>query len=260
MPDPVWLADVIREVGLTCDIFPGAFDRGHGDMPGTQWGTMWHHTGAPAGSTPGPRAIAQHPTLGLASQLYLARDGRWTLCGVGIAYHAGRGSYTGLPTNNANPYVIGIEAENSGTEGWSAAQYGAYVLGTAAIHRRLGVGANRMIGHREWSSEGKWDPGGLDLGIARAHIADALAELGAGRRVPAINRYRVNSRTINAIDTGGGAMTDRQLLQEIWGQLRGPGGKGWAQLGNRTPVDALADVIARLDRIERLLTEQRIGE
>lgn len=31
-----------------------------------------------------------------------------------------------------------------------------------------------------------------------------------------------------------------QLLQETWDQLRGPDGHGWAQLGNRSIVDALA--------------------
>lgn len=28
MSDPIWLPDVLRAAGLTCDIYPGAFDRG----------------------------------------------------------------------------------------------------------------------------------------------------------------------------------------------------------------------------------------
>lgn len=41
---------------------------------------------------------------------------------------------------------------------------------------------------------------------------------------------------------------DRQMLRDIWDQLRGPEGKGWPQLGRTaegddlTPVDALADI------------------
>ena len=41
---------------------------------------------------------------------------------------------------------------------------------------------------------------------------------------------------------------DRRMLREVWEQLRGPGGKGWSQLGqndkgqNLTVVDALAEV------------------
>ena len=48
-------------------------------------------------------------------------------------------------------------------------------------------------------------------------------------------------------------------LQDVWTQLRGPGGKGWKQLGqdsqgrNLTPVDALAAIRCQLAEIERKL-------
>lgn len=51
-------------------------------------------------------------------------------------------------------------------------------------------------------------------------------------------------------------------LQDVWTQLRGPGGKGWAQLGvndkgqNLTPVDALAAIRQDLARIEKKLEER----
>lgn len=38
-------------------------------------------------------------------------------------------------------------------------------------------------------------------------------------------------------------LTDRELLQQIWDQLRGPDGKGWPQLGGRTLVDAVAELL-----------------
>jgi hypothetical protein len=42
---------------------------------------------------------------------------------------------------------------------------------------------------------------------------------------------------------------DRKKLNEVWDQLRGPGGKGWPQLGNLTPVDALAKALGLLGKI-----------
>ncbi|SDT84708.1 hypothetical protein SAMN04488548_13125 [Gordonia westfalica] len=50
MADPVWLPDVLRAEGLKVDIYPGAFERGHGDF-GTIWGPFMHHTGS-FGETP----------------------------------------------------------------------------------------------------------------------------------------------------------------------------------------------------------------
>lgn len=177
MGDPTWLPDVLRAAGLKCDIYPGAFDRGHGDF-GEIWGVVCHHTGS-FGET--PRGIAEHPSLGLASQLYLARDGRYTLCGVGVAWHAGAGAYPGLPANNANFRTIGIEGANDGggTPGkphhqpWSDDQYNAYVIGVGAILKHLGQPASHSIDHKEWAgaAQGKWDRGGIDPNLFRNDVA-----------------------------------------------------------------------------------------
>lgn len=176
MSDPVWLPDVLRAAGLRCDIFPGAFDRGHGDF-GNIWGVVCHHTGS-FGET--PNGIAEHPELGLASQLFLDRNGIWTLCGVGVAWHAGNGSWPGLPTNGANQQTIGIEAQNDGggTPGkphhipWSDVQYNSYVIGVAAILRNLNQPDSHSIDHKEWAgaAQGKWDRGGLDPNIFRRDV------------------------------------------------------------------------------------------
>lgn len=193
MSDPTWLPDVLRAAGLRCDVYPGAFDRGHGDF-GNIWGIVAHHTGS-FGET--PRGIAEHPALGLASQLYLSRDGVYTLCGVGIAWHAGEGSWPGIPTNNANQCTIGIEAANDGTSGWSAAQYNAYVRGCAAILNRLGQPASHVIGHKEWAAiQGKWDPGGINMNTFRADVARVQAELrgGAPKPVPVVNQIDAQAK------------------------------------------------------------------
>lgn len=175
MSDPVWLPDVIRAAGVKCNIFPGAFDRGHGDF-GTIWGPFMHHTGS-FGET--PNGIANHPSLGLASQIHLAADGVATLCGVGIAWHAGTGSWPGIPTNNGNQVCIGIEAAHNGTSAWSAAQYGSYLKIVRAINKRLGNPLNKVVAHKEYGAiQGKWDPGNLDMKLFRQRLlADEPAKV-----------------------------------------------------------------------------------
>lgn len=180
MGDPIWLPEVLRSAGLTVHEYPGWRDRGHGDF-GSIWGVVCHHTGSFAETA---RGIAEHPDLGLASQLYLAPDGTYTVCGVGIAWHAGVGSWPGLPRDDANRLTIGIEAANDGggrpglphRHGWSDAQYDAYVTGVAAILRHLGVPASHAIGHKEWAGDeqGKWDPGAIDMDIFRADVARVI--------------------------------------------------------------------------------------
>lgn len=185
--DPVFLEQVIRDAGVSVSLYPGALDRGQGDFYQI-WGIIDHHTGAPVGSNPGPGAIANHPTLGLASQIHLSRKGVATICGVGIAYHAGEGSWPGIRTNAANQVTIGVEAENSGTEGWSSEQYWAYVRINAAILRKIEQPSSHTIGHKEWAKvQGKWDPGGMDMGKFRADVGNMIAELnGVKPDVPVI--------------------------------------------------------------------------
>ncbi|WP_109527989.1 N-acetylmuramoyl-L-alanine amidase [Nocardia aurea] len=172
--DPVWLADVLREEGLRVVEFSDWRERGHGDF-GEIWGVIAHHTGS--SRTPASEIAYGLPTLeGPLSQVHLARDGTVTVVAVGVAWHAGRGAWPGLPEDNANYHTIGIEAANNGTEGWSSAQYDAYVGCCAAILRRLGHGADRVIGHKEWAGpkQGKWDPGAMDMDLFRADVADRL--------------------------------------------------------------------------------------
>ena len=254
--DPIWLADVLREEGLTCDIYPGAFNRGKGDFAGI-WGVMAHHTGAPAGSNPGPKAIAEHPSLGLASQLHLDRNGKYTLCGVGIAWHAGVGSYPGLPTNDANRLTIGIEAENSGTEGWQPAQYDAYVRGVAAILRKLGHDSSRVIGHKEWGgkAQGKWDPGGIDMDAFRRDVQKHIDKGKAGKPSEGDLTMADVERLEQFIMTylGPGLSDIKDNRQQLTGGRDAGEYPGWPQLGNRTLVDAVSQVLTNQTRINERL-------
>lgn len=179
--DPVWIPDVLRKAGLKCNEFPGWRDRGHGDF-GTIWGIIDHHTGS-FGET--PNGIANHPSLGLASQLYLGKNGEFTMCGVGIAWHAGVGSWKGIPINDANSCTIGIEAAHDGTSPWGSAQYNSYVKGNAAILKHMGYNSDRSIGHKEWGAiQGKWDPGNIDMIKFRREIQ---AEIKGAPSLPVVN-------------------------------------------------------------------------
>jgi hypothetical protein len=172
--DPLWLADVLRAEGLKVVELDGWKTRGQGDQY-KLWGIICHHTG---GNNSPVSEIAFHRQLGLAAQIHLAKDGTVTVCGVGKANHAGAGDYPGLPSDNANPYTIGIEAVNlppkngAHRESWPNAQYDAYVKCCAAICRKLAVRADRVISHKEWAGrkQGKWDPGSIDMNIFRADV------------------------------------------------------------------------------------------
>ena len=166
--DPVWIPEVLRKAGLRVKEIAGWRDRGHGDF-GNIWGVLDHHTGSNNAS---PESIAFHPSLGLASQLHLDQQGVFTMCGVGVAWHAGMGSWPGIPTNNGNQCLIGIEAANDGTSGWPKAQYDSYVAGNAAMLKHMGHKEDRSIGHKEYAAiQGKWDPGMIDMNRFRRDIA-----------------------------------------------------------------------------------------
>lgn len=181
----MWLEDVLRaEPGLDVATLNGPSGwpwqkHGHGDFLDI-WGVMAHHTGGshtPATEIRDGVRYADGSTLkGPLSQIHLAKSGLATIVAVGIAWHAGRGSYPGLPTNNANYHTIGIEAQNNGTEGWSHTQYWAYVRTVAAILRRLGYNSSRVIGHKEYSGHvtGKWDPGGMNMDKFRADVQEVI--------------------------------------------------------------------------------------
>lgn len=236
--DPVWIEDVLRPaLGDRLKTFPGWQDRGHGDFS-TLWGIVWHHTG---NSNEKPDTIANHPTLGLASNLHIAKDGTVTITGVGVAWHAGQGSYPGLPTNDANQHTIGIECawpdirpDGSYDPGqrWPDAQIIAMRDVGAALTAKLGVDVSHNIGHKEWAgaSQGKWDPGNLDMNWFRGEIAkDMRGEFDPKPSVPPTPQPA--------------PVLPPDYAKESWDQLR----IAWPQLGHRTLVDAVAELLRRTE-------------
>lgn len=243
--DPTWLADALRAEGVKVVEWSGKDNAGkpydwksvgNGGTMGTLWGAMFHHTGG--GNSPVSEIRFGTSSLrGLLSQIHLAKDGTATVCGVGPAYHAGLGSYPGVPTNNGNSVLIGVEMVNDGYTPYPIEQWDAAVKIGAAISRKLGVGADRNIAHREYAgaAQGKWDPSVKlwDMAEFRRQVAARLAKPASPTSTPGVK-----------------TVSDTDILRDIRAQLTGSSeaGKypGWKQLGNRTLVDALAAIGEKL--------------
>ncbi|MET8797450.1 N-acetylmuramoyl-L-alanine amidase [Nocardia sp. NPDC004568] len=248
--DPVWLADVLRGAGLAVIEHDGWRERGHGDFLDIR-GVLCHHTG---GGGPNDWRIVQdgRPDLpGPLAQLVLEKDGTYRVIAVGVCWHAGRGSWPGWPTDNANYHTIGIEAVSRGTPpwDWTPAQLDAYKRGCAALLRRIGRGAGDCVAHREYSSEGKIDPAGLDMNAFRRDV-QALLD-GKGDQMAfleeKITNYHGEQVTVGTLlhylDKHVGLTLD-QLSGA--GTARGANFPGWDFLGDRTTAEALGVIGAAL--------------
>jgi len=247
--DPVWLEDVLRPVlGDKLRTLAGWENRGHGDF-GDIWGVLWHHTGN-SNATAESIRDGRPDLAGPVSNLHIAPDGTVTIVAVGVSWHAGEGSYPGLPTNNANNRLIGIECawptihpDGSFDRGeiWPDAQIISMRDVAAALTSKLGYGAERNIGHKEWagSAQGKWDPGNIDMDWFRGEVAKAMR--GEFRPTPQVAASPVPQDSPRLAQPTN-PRADRVLLEEIWAQLRGPEGNGWQQLGGKTVVDYLAEL------------------
>jgi hypothetical protein len=215
--DPIWLADVLRaqKPALKVRELPDWQQYGHGDMRAITH-VMLHHTGNARETAESIRR--GRPDLpGPLSQLHIAQDGTVTVVAAGVCWHAGMGSYPGIPTDLANYHTIGIECawprDTSITpatqtrERWPDAQIIAMRDTCAAILTRLGFGSDRVIGHKEWAgkSQGKWDPGGIQLDpwfrreVAKAQRGDF-----------------VTAKPMNPPRD----WSDRQLLEAIWNDVQ----------------------------------------
>jgi hypothetical protein len=176
-----WLADVLRSTGLTVNETDGWKTRGHGDV-GKIKGVLCHHTAGPLGHGDAPSlAVVRdgRPDLpGPLAQLVLGRSGTFYVVAAGRAYHAGKGSWPSVGTDNGNEHLIGIEAENTGLENepWPQVQLMAYARGAAAVLKHVGAPASMCLGHKEWAPGRKSDPS-FDMLTFRAATAAQMAQL-----------------------------------------------------------------------------------
>ncbi|WP_109527271.1 MULTISPECIES: N-acetylmuramoyl-L-alanine amidase [Nocardia] len=247
--DPTWLADVLRAEGLKV-IEQGAWlSSGHDDFSDIR-GVLCHHT---AGGGTSDWLIVQNgrPDLeGPLAQLVLERDGTFRVIAAGVCWHAGRGSWPGWPTNNANYHTIGIEAVNSGTgsQEWPAVQLDAYKRGCAAILRRIGRSANDCVAHREYSSEGKIDPYGIDMDAFRRDVQKIIDQDPGGDEMALQETFKNYKGETVTLGTAVRYMDE--YINQIREQLGGPKPfAGWPQLDDKTVVDSLADAHRKIDAI-----------
>jgi hypothetical protein len=150
----LWLAQVLREAGLTVHELPGWKTRGKGDGFGPIRGITCHATAGSIHSTDSGELrtlVRGRPGLsGPIAQLYLSRSGDWHVVASGRCNHNFVG-WAGPNRGFGNSSLLGIEAQHSNrdSEPWTERQYESYVRGVAALARRLDVPVTRIGGHKE---------------------------------------------------------------------------------------------------------------
>ena len=187
MPMLTDLADVLRGAGLKVVEVPGWRTNARPASTGgfDPRGNLWHHTGAKDTnplSIEDDRAYAEWlAEVGRSDlpaplcQLSVGRDGTIYVCAAGRGNHAGTAKASGpIPAGDGNELYLGWECQNSGSEGWTPAQYDAMVRGGAATSRAYGWTAEANRAHKETSVTGKWDPGLLDMDRFRVDVRVAM--------------------------------------------------------------------------------------
>ncbi|MER5883079.1 peptidoglycan-binding protein [Streptomyces sp. NPDC001941] len=170
-------------------------NRNHKGSWGPVHGLMVHHTGS---DSTDQRELLYKGLADLPGPLChvgLAQDGTIHLVGWGRANHAGAGdddvlaaviAEKPIPPDNesntdGNARFYGVEIWYSGSHEMSAAQYSTLRLLAAAICDFHDWHAGSVIGHGEWGSPGKWDPGYapgrmMDMDKVRADIKATIAK------------------------------------------------------------------------------------
>lgn len=159
------LATAARKSGLPVVEIAGWKTRGRPASTGgfNPKGVMAHHTGDRGEGKWVAEGILSKGRSGLPGplcQLALGRDGTVYVVAAGRANHAGAGKTVKfMKAGDGNSQAIGIEAMNNGSEGWTTKQLNAYHRLCAALCDHYGWSRDNVVGHGEFSSAGKWDPG-----------------------------------------------------------------------------------------------------
>ena len=185
------LADACRKSGLDVVEVDGWRNRSRPASSGgfNPRGVLCHHTG---GFGDGRKYADWLALTGRADlpaplcQLTLDRQGCVYVLAAGRANHAGKAKAQGtLPAGDGNELYLGIEAMNSGSEGWDDVQYDAYVRLVAALVEHYGWPVANVRGHKETSVTGKVDPA-FDMREFREDVimAQVAARTPAPKRRP----------------------------------------------------------------------------
>lgn len=170
-------------------------NRNHVGKWGPVHGLMVHHTGSDAKDQ---RELLYKGVNGLPGplcQFGLSQDGTIHLVGWGRANHAGAGDDDVLDAviaeklipnddesnTDGNARFYGVEVWYSGSHPMTDKQYATLRLLAAAICDFHDWSEGSVIGHGEWGSPGKWDPGiksgvMMDMDKVRRDIKATLAK------------------------------------------------------------------------------------
>lgn len=163
----------------------------------------------------------------------------------------------------ANSYInqtsIGIEIANSGgaAQDWpitgTAIEEAAHLVAAICRYYKLGApkAGSSVRFHREFTGTScphHLAPGGKYYQTLMSRAAFWYERMGNPAPAPTPAKPDTVEEDMNA--------DQNRMLQEIWDQLRGPGGKGWPQLGqnekgqNLTLIDAIAALRADVDELK----------
>jgi hypothetical protein len=181
------LPSVLRQARLHVVEVPGWRELSRPESAGgfAPVGNLWHHTGS---KDTNPLSIeddyeyavwlAKIGRSDLAAPLCqgsIGRNGTVYVCAAGRGNHAGKAKASGpVPAGDGNTLYLGWECQNTGSEGWTPAQYDAMVRVGAATSMAYGWTAAANRAHRETSVTGKWDPGLLAMDEFRSDIDDQM--------------------------------------------------------------------------------------
>jgi hypothetical protein len=243
----LWLPQVLRDAGLVVHEEPGWQERGRddGDRPyGPLRGVMCHATASSTTSTPREDIdIIAYTGSNTApfpiSQLFLARNGEWTVIGSGRCNHVKKGR-AGLFEGLGNQHLIGIEAANNDAgEPWGNVQYESYVRGVTAICAHMGWTAEANVGgHKEHQPGDKVDPT-FDMSVFRSRVSATL--LTGGSTVD----FEDVLTALSDGTTKEGAVRDK--YPGVWAHLSGRtlnDIKAAASSSARVDIDALVAALA----------------
>lgn len=177
-----WLADALRWADLKVIETPGWKSNGRrGGEPllGVPRYAIAHHTAGPK--------TGDHPSLGVVmngrpglggplSNLFLDRDGDWTVIAAGKCNHAGQVRHSDFQ----NGWTIGVEAEAAGVlnapNDWPDVQMRSYITGMAALMWHLKYGAEKVLAHKEiCEPKGRKSDPNFDMTVFRVKVARQLA-------------------------------------------------------------------------------------
>lgn len=245
------LADLAKSKGLSVTETSGWKSRGHGPLSSVSAVIIHHTAGAATGDYPslGVVTYGRSDLAGPLCNAGVGRSGRIYTVAAGYAYHAG----AVLQSWQGNTHSIGIECESVGTgTPWPAAQVVAAAKFSAAICKKYGLSASKVLGHNEVCAPvgRKVDPIGIPGGMSafRALVSEYMND-NEEDDVSAVDVWGYkNEAAGDPVDMHAAVMEVYKLLKALPDATL----RGWAYKNGTEPDmhAQLNDVYARVDKVE----------